>query len=154
MLRVTRDVQERDDAVRQSQQQLEHRGDADSAEQQRHAAEIESLRSELQAAHNQIATQQQQHDEQRDDERKLQEQQQLHLLEEQQQKQQQQQQQQLMEHQLTVLRENAARLEQVSCGGLCAVCSVSCAPVVCDVCRLSCHVSRVTWCTVPVMCAV
>jgi len=135
MFRVTRDVQERDDAVRHSQQQLEHRGDADSAEQERHAAEIESLRSELQAARNQIATQQQLHDAQRDDERKLQEQQQLHLLEEQQQKQQQQQQQQhqqqqLLEHQLTVLRESVARLEQVSCGSFRLACCVSRLPVV------------------------
>jgi len=146
MIRVTRDVQERDDAVRHSQQQLEHRGDADSAEQQRHAAEIESLRSELQAARNQIATQQQLHDAQRDDERKL-----LFLLHEEQQK---QQQQQLLEHQLTVLRESVARLEQVSCDGLCAACCVSCVPVVCDFFRSSCHVPRVTWCVVRVMCDV
>ena len=100
---MTRDFQERDDAARQSQQELEHPGDADSAEQRRHAAEIESLRSELQAARNQVVKQQQQ-----DDELQLQEQQQQLV------QQQQQQQQQLLQHQLSVLRENVARLEQVT----------------------------------------
>ena len=101
---MTRDFQERDDAARQSQQQMEQREQSDSAEQRRHAAEIESLRSELQAARNQGVKQQQQ-----DDERQLQEQQQ-----QQQQQLVHQQQQQLLQHQLSVLRGNVARLEQVT----------------------------------------
>ncbi len=43
--RVTRKVQERDDGARQAQQQLEDGQRADTERQQRHEAEIESLRS-------------------------------------------------------------------------------------------------------------
>ena len=71
--RVTRQVQERDDAARQAQQQLEDGQRADTERQQRHETEIESLRSELKAARDDAAGGKQQ-----DDEDRQQQQQQLH----------------------------------------------------------------------------
>ena len=52
---VTRQVQERDDAARQAQQQRDDGQRADTERQQRHEAEIESLRSELKAARDDAA---------------------------------------------------------------------------------------------------
>ena len=100
--RVTRQVQERDDAARQAQQQLEDGQRADTERQQRHEAEIESLRSELKAALDDAASGKQQ-----DDDDRQQQQQQLHDV-------------------ISELKASVARLEQVTRVGAAACRMVCC----------------------------
>ena len=83
-------MQEREDAARQTRQQLEDRDRADAEQLRRHEAETESLRLELKAARETVATVQQKSG---DDG----------------------QQQQLLEQQVIELKASLARLEQVPC---------------------------------------
>jgi hypothetical protein len=87
-------VQEREDAGRQTRQQLEDRDRADAEQLRRHDAETESLRSELKAARELVATVQQKSGDNG-------------------------QQQQLLEHQVTELKASLSRLEQVTCEVAC-----------------------------------